>query len=142
MKKRANSRKGLKIEHVSEATAGQTKRHLSDLSGRGEWTPEPRLETCALRPIRATKPALCFLVPPGAHPHSKEAQLNSDWPSLQGWAGEMKHFGVSELSKHLDCSTRPESRKRRGAGVVIPHHGGTGFPLKNGSCSIWGIQGP
>jgi hypothetical protein len=45
LKKRANSRKGLKIEHVSEATAGQTKWHLSDLGGMGEWTPGPNFET-------------------------------------------------------------------------------------------------
>lgn len=36
----------------------------------------------------------------------------------------MKHFGVSKLSKRLGCSTWPESRRRRGAGAVIP------FPLK------------
>lgn len=52
----------------------------------------------------------------------------------------MKHFGVSKLSKHLDCSTRPESRKRRGAGVVIPHVAGTGFPLK-GFMQHLGVQG-
>lgn len=34
MKKRANSEKGLKIEHVSEATVGQIEWDLSDL-GRG-----------------------------------------------------------------------------------------------------------
>lgn len=35
LKKRANSEKGLKIEHVSEATVGQTKWDLSDLGGGG-----------------------------------------------------------------------------------------------------------
>jgi len=35
LKKRANSEKGLKIEHVAEATVGQTKWDLSDLGGGG-----------------------------------------------------------------------------------------------------------
>ena len=68
-------------------------------------------------------------LPPGTA-HTAKKQWKSDWPYLQGWAGEMKHFGVSKLSKHLGCSTWPESRKRRGAGVVLPHHGGNRLPLK------------
>lgn len=35
LKKRANSQKGLKIEHVSVATASQTEWGVSDLGGGG-----------------------------------------------------------------------------------------------------------
>lgn len=124
MKKRANSQKGLKLEHVSEATAAEWGR-LSDL-GR---TPEPRLEADALR-------SLFLPVPPT--PQQRSA-TERDWPSPRacGSGREMKHFWVSELSKRLGCSAWPESRKRRGAGVARPPPGAR-VPLKMCSCSIWG----
>lgn len=71
MKKRANSRKGLKIEHVSEATAGQTKWHLSDV-GVGEVSghQNPDLKPVLEAP-RGHQASSVLALPPGAHTAKK-----------------------------------------------------------------------
>lgn len=100
-----------------------------------------RTQTCnlCLRLPRATKPALCLLFL--LVPHTQQrSPLNHDWPSPEGRAGEMKHFGVSELSKRLGCSTWLESRKRRGAGAVIPRVGHR-LPLKMVHAAFGGSRG-
>lgn len=68
------------------------------------------------------------LPPRPTHTAAKKRNLTHDWPSPRGSGRKMKHFWVSELSKRLGCSTWPESRERRGAGVARPPPRGTGSP--------------
>lgn len=66
LKKRANSRKGLKIEHVSEATAGQTKWHLSDLGGCGGVSGHQNSDLKPVLEAPQGHQASTVLAPPGA----------------------------------------------------------------------------
>lgn len=72
-KRRANSHKGLKIEHVSEATAGQAEWGCLTLGGRAD--PGTQTDTCAWdSPGQWASTVFTFPPHPG---HGKEAQLNT-----------------------------------------------------------------
>lgn len=109
------------------------------VSEEGEWTLEPRLETWA--GDSTGQPCQPHLSSSSlSHPHnSKEAQHMTGLPQ-HGAGREMKHFWVSELSKHPGCSARPESRERRGAGVARPPPRGMGS-LQNVFMQHLGVWG-
>lgn len=88
----------------------------------------------------ATEPALFSLFLPIPPTPQRRSATERGWPSPCGPGSETKHFWVSELSKRLGCSARPESRERRGAGGARPPPGAR-VPLKTCSCSIWGSGG-
>lgn len=80
LKKRANSKKGLKIEHVSEATAGQTKWGLPDpggwVSGHQNSDLRPVLE-----PLGAMSQHCIYSSSRPTHTTAKKRNLTHDWPS-------------------------------------------------------------
>lgn len=97
----------------------------------GEWTPEPRTETCARGPLGLCAFSSSLTTYPPTLPTARRA-TNTHRPPQELVSRKMKHFGVSKLSKHLGGSTQPQSRERRGAGAA--------GPLKICSCSIWGSR--
>lgn len=124
-KRRANFHKGLKIEHVSEATADQAEWGCLTLGGQAD--PGTQTDTCAWDSPRAAGQHCAHLPTP---PRPRQRSATEHMTGLPQWGSgrKMKHFWVSKLSKCLGCSTWLESRERRGAGVARPSPRGTGSP--------------
>lgn len=127
MKKRVNSRKGLKIEHVSEATAGQTKQHSSDMGGvsghqNPDWKP-------VLEAPRGQQASSVLTVSPGATHSAKKRNLSVTGPPRRsGRRNEALWGQQTEQTPGLQHMARAQE-KERGWGNHSPC-GGTGFPLK------------